>query len=122
MKNLAAYALLGLVWLLHWLPLPLLALLGRAFGLLLQTPAGAGFWVATTHLHWDPRRSDLKFAQAVLLRLCNRAGGEPVRTAQAEAASTGICDPAGKAIARQSRNGRLAVRYQPGRYRPGFAV
>ncbi|MDP2008360.1 MAG: lipid A biosynthesis acyltransferase [Rubrivivax sp.] len=41
MKNLAAYALLGLVWLLHWLPLPLLALLGRAFGLLLHAVGGA---------------------------------------------------------------------------------
>ncbi|MBK6472771.1 MAG: lipid A biosynthesis acyltransferase [Betaproteobacteria bacterium] len=41
MKNVAAYALLGLVWLLHWLPLPLLALLGRGFGLLLHAVGGA---------------------------------------------------------------------------------
>ncbi len=41
MKNAAAYALLALVWLLHWLPLPLLALLGRAFGLLLHAVGGA---------------------------------------------------------------------------------
>jgi KDO2-lipid IV(A) lauroyltransferase len=41
MKNLAAYALLALVWLLHWLPLPLLALLGRGFGLVLHTVGGA---------------------------------------------------------------------------------
>jgi Kdo2-lipid IVA lauroyltransferase/acyltransferase len=41
MKNAAAYALLGLVWLLHWLPLPLLALLGRGFGLLLYAVGGA---------------------------------------------------------------------------------
>ena len=41
MKNAAAYVLLGLVWLLHWLPLPLLALLGRGFGLLLHAVGGA---------------------------------------------------------------------------------
>jgi len=41
MKNAAAYLLLALVWLLHWLPLPLLALLGRAFGLLLHAVGGA---------------------------------------------------------------------------------
>jgi KDO2-lipid IV(A) lauroyltransferase len=41
MKNAAAYVLLGLVWLLHWLPLPLLALLGRGFGLLLHAGGGA---------------------------------------------------------------------------------
>jgi len=41
MKNLAAYVLLALVWLLHWLPLPLLALLGRGFGLLLYAVGSA---------------------------------------------------------------------------------
>jgi Kdo2-lipid IVA lauroyltransferase/acyltransferase len=41
MKSAAAYLLLALVWLLHWLPLPLLALLGRAFGLLLHAVGGA---------------------------------------------------------------------------------
>lgn len=41
MKNLAARALLALVWLLHWLPLPLLAPLGRGFGLLLYAVGGA---------------------------------------------------------------------------------
>jgi KDO2-lipid IV(A) lauroyltransferase len=34
--NIAAKALLGLVWLLHWLPLPLLAALGRGVGALLH--------------------------------------------------------------------------------------
>jgi KDO2-lipid IV(A) lauroyltransferase len=37
MMNLLARWLLGVVWLLHWLPLPLLALLGRGLGLLLHT-------------------------------------------------------------------------------------
>jgi KDO2-lipid IV(A) lauroyltransferase len=37
MTNLLARLLLGVVWLLHWLPLPLLALLGRGLGLLLHT-------------------------------------------------------------------------------------
>ncbi len=41
MRNLGARALLGLVWLLHWLPLPLLALMGRGFGLLLHAVGGA---------------------------------------------------------------------------------
>jgi Kdo2-lipid IVA lauroyltransferase/acyltransferase len=36
LSNIGAHGLLGLVWLLHWLPLPLLALLGRAFGGLLH--------------------------------------------------------------------------------------
>jgi Kdo2-lipid IVA lauroyltransferase/acyltransferase len=36
MMNLLARLLLGLVWLLHWLPLPLLALLGRGLGRLLH--------------------------------------------------------------------------------------
>ncbi len=36
MKNLAARLLLALVWLLHWLPLPVLALLGRGLGRLLH--------------------------------------------------------------------------------------
>jgi KDO2-lipid IV(A) lauroyltransferase len=35
--NIAARALLALVWLLHWLPLPLLARLGRGIGSLLHT-------------------------------------------------------------------------------------
>ena len=34
--TLAARALLAGVWLLHWLPLPLLAMLGRGLGLLLH--------------------------------------------------------------------------------------
>ena len=34
--NFGAHLLLALVWLLHWLPLPLLALLGRGFGHLLH--------------------------------------------------------------------------------------
>jgi KDO2-lipid IV(A) lauroyltransferase len=34
--NFGAHGLLALVWLLHWLPLPLLAPLGRGFGRLLQ--------------------------------------------------------------------------------------
>ncbi len=41
MKNAAAYTLLALVWLLHWLPLPLLALLGRGFGWLLYAVGAA---------------------------------------------------------------------------------
>jgi Kdo2-lipid IVA lauroyltransferase/acyltransferase len=35
-SNFGAHLLLALVWLLHWLPLPLLALLGRGFGRLLH--------------------------------------------------------------------------------------
>jgi len=38
--SLAARALLALVWLLHWLPLPVLALLGRGIGLVLHALAG----------------------------------------------------------------------------------
>ena len=36
LRNLGAHLLLAVVWLLHWLPLPLLALLGRGFGHLLH--------------------------------------------------------------------------------------
>ncbi len=39
--NAAARLLLALVWLLHWLPLPLLALLGRTFGRVLHLLAGS---------------------------------------------------------------------------------
>ena len=39
MRHLPARALLGLLWLLHWLPLPLLAALGSALGRLLYTVA-----------------------------------------------------------------------------------
>ena len=39
MKNFAARALLALIWLIHWLPLPLLAALGRGLGRLLHAVA-----------------------------------------------------------------------------------
>jgi Kdo2-lipid IVA lauroyltransferase/acyltransferase len=39
MARLGAYALIALLWLLHWLPLPLLAALGQALGLLLWATA-----------------------------------------------------------------------------------
>jgi KDO2-lipid IV(A) lauroyltransferase len=39
--NFGAHLLLALVWLLHWLPLPLLALLGRGFGHLLHRVMGS---------------------------------------------------------------------------------
>ena len=41
LMNGLAYGLLGAIWLLHWLPLPLLAALGRGLGLLLHALAGA---------------------------------------------------------------------------------
>lgn len=41
LMNGLAYVLLGAIWLLHWLPLPLLAALGRGLGLLLYALAGA---------------------------------------------------------------------------------
>ncbi len=41
LMNGLAYGLLGAIWLLHWLPLPLLAALGRGLGLLLYALAGA---------------------------------------------------------------------------------
>lgn len=41
LQNAAAHALLGLVWLLHWLPLPLLAALGSGLGRVLHALAGA---------------------------------------------------------------------------------
>ena len=50
MVNLVARLLLALVWLLHWLPLPLLALLGRGLGLLLHAFGHARRQVALTNL------------------------------------------------------------------------
>ena len=50
------------------------------------------------------------------------AGGQPERAAQAEAAGRGVRDPAGEAAAGQGRDGRAAVRHQPGRARPWPAV
>jgi Kdo2-lipid IVA lauroyltransferase/acyltransferase len=49
-KKLLAYLLLGLVWLLHWLPLPLLALLGRGLGRLLHTFGHARRRIALANL------------------------------------------------------------------------
>ena len=48
--NFAARALLGLVWLLHWLPLPLLAALGSGLGRLLHRFAGGRRRVALRNL------------------------------------------------------------------------
>ena len=48
--NALARALLGLVWLLQWLPLPLLALLGQGLGLLLHAFGHARRQVALTNL------------------------------------------------------------------------
>ena len=48
--NGAAHVALALVWLLHWLPLPVLALLGRGLGLLLHTFGHARRQVALTNL------------------------------------------------------------------------
>ena len=50
MMNALARVLLALVWLLHWLPLPLLALLGRGLGLLLHAFGHARRRVALTNL------------------------------------------------------------------------
>jgi hypothetical protein len=50
------------------------------------------------------------------------AGRQPERTAQAEAAGAGIRDAAREAAARQGRDGRAAVRHQPGRPGPRPAV
>lgn len=46
LSNLGAHLLLALVWLLHWLPLPLLALLGRGFGRLLHLAMASRVQVA----------------------------------------------------------------------------
>ncbi|MBA3588813.1 lipid A biosynthesis acyltransferase [Methylibium sp.] len=48
--RLASRATLALLWLLHWLPLPLLALLGRALGVLLWWLAGARRRIALRNL------------------------------------------------------------------------
>ena len=45
-----ARLLLALLWLLHWLPLPLLALLGRSLGRLLHAVAGARRRIALRNL------------------------------------------------------------------------
>ncbi len=50
MSRMAAHALLGLVWLLSWLPLPLLALLGRGLGRLLHAFAHARREVALANV------------------------------------------------------------------------
>jgi KDO2-lipid IV(A) lauroyltransferase len=50
MKALAAFAVLGLVWLLHWLPLPLLALLGQGLGALVWRLARGRRQVALRNL------------------------------------------------------------------------
>ena len=49
-KNLLAHGVLALVWLLHWLPLALLAPLGQGLGLLLHTFGHARRRVALTNL------------------------------------------------------------------------
>ena len=49
-QNLLAHVVLALVWLLHWLPLALLAPLGQGLGLLLHTFAHARRGVAMTNL------------------------------------------------------------------------
>jgi KDO2-lipid IV(A) lauroyltransferase len=59
--HLGARATLALLWLLHWLPLPLLALLGRAFGALLWLTAKARRRIALRNLElcfadWTPER------------------------------------------------------------------
>ena len=50
MMNLLARLLLALVWLLHWLPLPVLALLGRALGRLLHAFGHARRGIALANL------------------------------------------------------------------------
>ena len=50
MRGLAARAGLALLWLLHWLPLPLLAPLGRALGVALWALAGARRRIALRNL------------------------------------------------------------------------
>jgi KDO2-lipid IV(A) lauroyltransferase len=50
MANLGARALLGLVWLLHWLPMPLLSVLGHGLGMLLYVFARARRRVARANL------------------------------------------------------------------------
>jgi len=49
-SRLLAYAVLSLVWLLHWLPLPVLALLGRGLGRLLHTLGHARRRIALANL------------------------------------------------------------------------
>jgi type IV pilus assembly protein PilO len=51
-----------------------------------------------------------------------RPGGQPRRTAQAEAAGAGVRHAAREAAARQGRDGRAAVRHQPGGPGPRPAV
>jgi KDO2-lipid IV(A) lauroyltransferase len=50
MRRLGSHALLALLWLLHWLPLPLLAALGRALGRLLWGLAGSRRRIALRNL------------------------------------------------------------------------
>jgi KDO2-lipid IV(A) lauroyltransferase len=50
LSRLLAHGVLALVWLLHWLPLPLLALLGRGLGRLLHTFGHARRHIALTNL------------------------------------------------------------------------
>jgi len=50
LKHLPARALLALIWLLHWLPLPLLAALGNGLGRLMYALAGTRRRVALTNL------------------------------------------------------------------------
>lgn len=50
LKHLPAHALLGLIWLVHWLPLPLLAALGNGLGRLMYALAGTRRRVALRNL------------------------------------------------------------------------
>ncbi len=50
MKRLGSYSLLALLWLLHWLPLPLLAALGQGLGRLLWVLAGSRRRIALRNL------------------------------------------------------------------------
>ena len=77
--------------------------------------------LSTAHDELDARAQQGADAQD---RLPQQAGPgrQSRRAAQAEAAGRGVRHPAREAAARQGRNGRAAVRHQPGRPRPRSAV
>ena len=61
LPEIGAHLLVALLWLLHWLPLPLLAALGRGLGRLLYVLVGGRRKVVLTNLalcfpHWDDAR------------------------------------------------------------------
>ena len=73
--------------------------------------------LSSAHDELDAERNKEPDAQGGLHAQA-RAGRQPGRTAQAEAPGRGVRDPAREAAAGQGRDGRAALRHQPGRPRP----